>query len=324
MFRRAAIVCALVSSSFAIACGAGSKEPSDTVESDATSVEPGMHVLEGQWNGDKASAVAVKGATAYVGLGTRGVAVVDTKTFETKRRIERDGENKRIPADQVQVEGKKLVTFGLRDDAPLEYGAGADYNFVVSVLDPSSGAVEKQVRVHLMGALSDPRESLFDIPTCAGTLRDGRVYLMVAHERASEVVSFELPEQADASLELGDLLADSELAVEYGKSVTVHDGAAFVPEPEGRDDGYVRKIDLASGAAEKIGSKLGYPVAVAFAGSAMMVADHSGNLFAVDPSSGETLAQIEVPDWVTGVTVAGANVFVSTWSGLFVAKNEWR
>lgn len=323
MTKRAVAVLALVVAAFAPGC-TGSEEPTEAVESDATAIAAGMHVLGDAWDGDKASDVVVRGTTAYVGLGRRGLAVVDAKTMTTKKRILRDGEDKLLPADHVQLVGTSLVASGLRDDSPLEYGAGADYNFVISVLNPTTGAVKKQVLVNVMKALSKPSATFFQIPTVAATLEDGEVWLMVSHERLSKVVHFTLPSAARTELDLTDLSSDDAPAVEYGKSVAVRDGAAYVPEPEGRDDGYVRRIDLATGTSTTLGTKLGYPVGVAFTAGAMLVADHSGNLFAVDPDSGETLSQIEVPDWVTGVSVTGGNVFVSTWSGIFVAKNEWR
>ena len=55
----------------------------------------------------------------------------------------------------------------------------------------------------------------------------------------------------------------------------------------------------------------------------MFVANHESALLVLDADSGATLKQVAIPDWVTGVTSDEDNIYVSTWTGIFVAKNEW-
>jgi hypothetical protein len=82
-------------------------------------------------------------------------------------------------------------------------------------------------------------------------------------------------------------------------------------------------VDLASGATTNVGAGLGYPVGVAFSGKAMLVANHESALLVLDAESGALLKQVAIPDWVTAVTSDKDNIYVATWTGIFVTKNEW-
>lgn len=308
------------------ACAAESAAPAST-DADFTGgkATPGFKDLSREWKGAKASDLAVRGGTAYVGLGTGGVAVMSLATLKTTKTIARDDHEKLLVADTVQVVGDELMVAGIRDESPLDpYRGGAQDAFVITFLDRASGAVNKQLLVDVMSTVSRPGDSLFDLPRMAATVDGGRIHVMVAHAKAKKVFSLPIPSAKETKLVLADLLGAGAFTIgDAGKDIAVHGGAAYVPEPEGRSNGFVQRVDLATGATRKVGAGLGYPVGVAFGGRAMFVANHESALFVVDADSGATLRQIAVPDWVTAVTSDDDNVYVATWTGIFIAKNEW-
>jgi hypothetical protein len=321
---RSLLLALAVTSSTLGGCASSDASNEATADDDFTSAPAGFNDVSSEWGSDKASGIAVRGGKAYVGFGNRGFAILDMRTFKTTKRVLKDDADKLIAADSVRMVGDDLMVAGLRNDAPIDpYRGGSYYNYVISLVDRTTGAVKKQIVVDVMKALTTPDDSLFDLPNIAATIEGGQVWLVVSHDRAEKLVHFDLPTARTTALDLKVLLSGQTFAVDLAKDVAVRDGAAYFPVPDGRSSGYVRRIDLQSGASSKVGAELGYPVAVSFGTSAMFVADHGGALRVVDPRSGATLKEIEVPDWVTGVTSDKHNVYVSTWKGVFVAKNEW-
>jgi hypothetical protein len=305
--------------------GEGASSPEASLDSDFTGARRGFSDLSSTWGADKASGIAVRDGNAYVGFGARGFGIVDLRTMKTTKRVSRDEAGQLLAADSVRMVGNDLMLAGLRNDAPIDpLRGGSYYNYVVSLVDRTSGAVKKEVVIDVMKALSRRGESLFDIPNMAATIEGSQVWVVVSHERAKKLVHFELPAARSTSLDLRALLAQPSVTIELAQDIAVHDGAAYLPVPDGRSSGYVHRIDLRSGTQSKVGAELGHPVGVAFGASALFVADHSGALLAIDPRSGATLKELAIPDFVTGVTSDRDNVYVSTWKGLFVAKNEWR
>jgi hypothetical protein len=307
-------------------CAGESAEPA-AADSDFTGgkAKPGFKELSREWGGAKAVDLAVRDSTAYVGLGISGLAVMDLATLKTTRTVTRDAHDKLLVADTVQVVDDELMVAGLRNDAPLDpYRGGAQDNFAITFLDRATGAVNKQLLVDVMSTVTTPGDSLFDLPRMAATVDGGRIHIMVAHAKAKKVLSIPIPSARETKLVLSDLLGAGAFAIgDAGKDIAVHGGAAYVPEPDGRSNGFVQRVDLATGATTKVGAGLGYPVGVSFGGRAMFVANHESALFVLDADSGATLRQIAVPDWVTAVTSDKDNVYVATWTGIFIAKNEW-
>jgi outer membrane protein assembly factor BamB len=305
-------------------CAGGADDVPTTNADDLTAVKQGFTDVSSEWGGEKAIALAVAGGKAYVGFGERGFAILDARTWKTTKRVARDDAGRFLPADSVQIVGDDLMVAGLRNDAPIDpFQGGSSYRYVVSIVDRTSGAVKKDVTIDVMPVLSKAGESFFDLPNMSSTIDHGKVWLVISHARAKKLVGFDLPAARSTTLDLKALLAGPTFAVDLAKDVAVHDGAAWLPVPDGRSSGFVKRIDLQTGATSKVGAELGYPVAVAFGTRAMFVANHEGALLAVDPVTGATLKSIAVPDFVTGVTSDANNVYVSTWKGLFVVRNEW-
>jgi hypothetical protein len=311
----------------AVAGCAGHDPDPAAADSDFTGgkATPGFKTLSAQWGGAKASDLAVQDASAYVGLGLSGLAIMDLATLKTTKTVTRDDHGKLLVADTVQVIDGDLMVAGIRDESPLDpFRGGAQDAFVITFLDRATGTVKKQVLIDVMSTVSRPGDAFFDVPRMAATVSGGRIHVMVAHAKAKKVFSLAIPDARETRLVLADLLGTRAFTIgEAGKDIAVHAGAAYVPEPDGRDNGFVERVDLATGATSKVGAGLGYPVGVAFGGRAMFVANHESALFVLDAVSGAKLAQIAVPDWVTAVTSDKDNVYVATWTGIFIAKNEW-
>lgn len=319
--HRHALVAALVVA--LTGCASPAEERSEeTSESAFSKAKQGFNDLSAAWGKDKASGIAVVGSKAYVGLGAWGYAVHDLRTFDLLQKVERDEDGRLIPSETVQMVGDDLVLSGLRNDAPLDWWSGSHYNYVMSFVDPANGTVHKRVLIDVMSTITT-QSPLFDIPTIAARIEGDKVWLVISHKLAKKVVSFDLPTGATTKLDLADLLEEETFDVGYAKDIVVEDGFVYVPEARSSKDGFVRKIDVATGDESELGVSLGYPVAVAMANGAVLVADHDGGLLAIDRVTGAKLATFSIPDWVTGVTVDANNVYVTTWKGVFVTKNAW-
>lgn len=308
------------------ACASSTAEGGATTDSDFTGAKAGFNDVSREWGMDKASGIAVRDGNAYVGFGERGYAVLDLRTMKTTRRVLKDAANRLVAADSVAMVGDDLMVAGLRNDAPNDpYRGGSYLVFVVSLLDRTTGALKKEIAVDVMKVISNGADPLLDRPNIAVTIEGRDVWLAFSHPHAKKLVRFELPAARTTTLDLKTLLEGETLAIDSAKDVAIHDGAAYLPATtsDGRG-GYVRRVQLPGGATTKVGANLGYPVGIAFAGRALLVANHQQSLFVLDAQTGATLQEVAIPDWITGVTSDQDNVYVSTWKGVFVVKNTWR
>ena len=312
MLLRAIVLGSVVS---VLGCSSSADVASDSAA--VTSASAGLHDLSAQWAGAKGAAIAVRGGTAYVGLGTGGVAVVDLATLRTLRTYTKDHAGLPLVADGVQLDGDALVVSGLRNEAPLAYGAGSQPVFAVSFLDPATGKDTKQVRIDMLSAISDRDSSIIDLPSMQARIADGQIAVSFVHDRGKKLLRVPVP-AGSATLVGKDLLAGKTVPLGYAKDIAVVDGAAYLPEASGADDGYLHRIDLTTGASSRVGAKLGYPVAVAADGDRLLVGDHAGRLLVLD-ATGKQTAELEVDDFVTGIAVDEGRIFLSTWKGIFVA-----
>lgn len=255
--------------------------------------------------GRKAVSVAMAGGKLYAGLNDTGghVVVVDPATTKVLSEIATyDLAGKtglRVPADDgITRDGNSLVFYGYANEGP-----GAQFQEVIAWFDPVTKKVTKEVRVELDKTIINPSSELVDRPRVSVAVSGGKVWVALRHDRASKLVSFEVPSAASSVVNHDGALFAAGTSIErYSKGLAVRAGAAYTVVASGAKDGYLVRVDLASGKSTKIAKQLGYPTRVSFDAGKLYVNDYNGALLTVDEATGNITKSDEVDDFLEDAT----------------------
>ena len=234
-------------------------------------------------------------------------------------------------ADGIQADGEQLVLLGYDnnldgDPVDILFGRppanqGAQFAFVLSWFDPSAKKITKKIRIELDRTILEGRSAFVDRPNAAFVVQDGVVHFALCHPRASKLVKIPVPAARETTLNQdGSLFEGGTELSPIVQGLAIDGGIAYVAVPKGSNDGYLERVDLATGRKTKVGGGLGHPIRVRIADGKAFVADHNGRLVVVDKESGRTLREEDVGSWVDDLTVSGNYVYVATREHFFVTK----
>ncbi|NOU32888.1 MAG: hypothetical protein HOO96_33705 [Polyangiaceae bacterium] len=268
--------------------------------------------------------IAVDGQSAYLASNDRTIDVVSLKTLKRTKTFSR------IAAEALSFDGGKLVACGMRDDSPAGWPAppsgGMANNYVVSFLDPSSGAVGKEIVLKLETYLgTSSSDGFVDLPNMSCKVSGGTITIGFAQEKLQhEIVSFEAP-RADKSVfdfreipgatrtKVGKARRDRTItgfAISAQNGLTLAAGGYGIDRVVGATTKELRKaeprehfVDLWDGG-----------------GATLLAVDNDGALLTLDAKTGKTLETTEIPDWLEGVTVRDGFAFVAGRKGIFIKK----
>jgi hypothetical protein len=323
-FRSSALVALLAALGLGCAPADGDAPPAAS-EEDFTA-RPGYWPIRNERGGVYVS-VAVADGRAFLGDNRRGIDVVDLATMKKTGTL--DG---RIPADSLSASGELLAACGDRDDRPLSWESltkGPDRSYVITLLDPRSGEIEREITLRLQPHLDTLNEALIDRPSlsCALDASSNTITISFSHRKLDdEIVTFQVPEES-ARYDFRDIPGATRTKVTGAGPNTIK---AFSVSERGvtyAAGGYgIRRIargaqDAAFTTVRDEGRE--HMVGVVERGDRLFAADHDGALRVLDAGSGAQVEVVPVEDWVEGVTIAGDSVLVVARGGLLVARNRW-
>ena len=295
--------------------------------SDASFVtaKSGYHKIRKTDDGYVYSGVAVSGSKAYLAKGARGVHEVDLGTMKVTQKIERDAADAQLFVDGVVTAGKELLAYGQRDDAEPDPYAGGEFarSFVMTFIDRSSRKSTQTVRIDLTRVLSEGSSGFVDLPNMAASYDPStdRLAVTFGHMDLPErLFVFARPTEDDVSFDLEEIPGADVWEVDNPHAVFLTGDLAYLAASS--DGAFV--LDMAAAEITHLSADVGYAVGITAAGGSVFVADHDSGLHVLDATSGEIKADVAVDDWVTGVAVDKSNVYVGSWNGLYVARNQWK
>jgi len=303
-------------------CGAPVEDDGTVDEStESVTVREGDYDLaNAAGSGQPYVGVAVVGSRAYLAKGYEGMHVLDLRTMRVSARLWSDRNNRRIPADGLQVIGRNQILAYWQGN-PLGNLDDDRQMLFVNVFNTTSQTVTRTVSIDLTGTYENPRSPLSDLPNVEAHLdvASGTLYVSFGHiSRPDRLYAFPMP-SGNAELRLASVPGARTFTVENPHGVTVAGGTAWVPSSS---DG-LRAVDLATGRASVRTSVVGYAVDVAVRNTTGFVADHNGNLQVVDLTTGRIKATRELPGFTDGLTLANGSVFVVWRNGVSVFRDVW-
>jgi hypothetical protein len=267
--------------------------------------------------------IAVGKGVAYLASNDRTIDVVSLSTFKKTKTF------KRIAAESLTMSNGKLVACGSRNDSPLGWAPprdGMGNNYVVSFLDPETGALEKEVVLKTEDYLDTVPGDLRDLPNFSCKVHKNQILIGFAQEKLQhEVVRFTIPSSAKSTFDfrqipgaerftVGKLKREGTItgfaySAEHG--LTIAAGGYGIERLDGRS---VQSFRAAQTNREHF-------VDICDTGAAMLFAvDHDGKLLTLDAATGSTLDTTEIPDWLEAVSVQAGYAYVAGRKGLFVKK----
>lgn len=303
-------------------CGAPAEDDGFTDESaESVTVREGDYDLTSAAGaGQPYVGVAVVGSRAYLAKGYEGLHVLDLRTMRVTARLRSDRNNRRIPADGLQVIGRNQVMAYWQGN-PLGDLDDDRQMLFVNVFNTTSQTVTRTVAIDLTGTYENPRSPISDLPNVEAHLdvAAGTLYVSFGHiSRPDRLYAFPMP-SGNAELRLASVTGARALSVDNPHGVFVAGGTAWVPSSS---DG-LRAVDLATGRASLRARGVGYAVDVAVRNTTGFVADHDGGLRVVDLATGRVRATREVPGFTDGLTLSNGSVFVVWRNGVSVFRDVW-
>ena len=291
-----------------------SDESISTGDEQNLTAKVGFFELDNQ--GDVFRDIAVSSTRAYLAQGPRGVTVVDLATMKIVERWSKDASGAQLWVDGVQFLDGNVIVWGQRDDSDItDFNAEWEQSFVIQALDAKSRKVKWSVALALRNAVVDPESPFVDLPNIHAFVRKGEIAVSFGHmDNPDRVITFPVP-KGNVSFDLLEIPnAEVVTDIENPKGiVSTTEGQYVACGPSGL-------VAVAGDSSEVVNAEVGFAVDVRIAGDLALVADHDGNLHAVDLETKELRESIEVPDWVEGLDVRGARTFVGTRTGIFVVK----
>jgi hypothetical protein len=303
-------------------CGAPAEDDGALDEStESVTVREGDYDLaNAAGSGQPYVGVAVVGTRAYLAKGYEGLHVLDLRTMRVTSRLWNDRNNRRIPADGLQVIGRNQI-LAYWQGKPLGSLDDNREMLFLNVFNTTSQTVTRTVSIDLTGTYENPRSPINDLPSVEAHLNPttNTLYVSFGHiSQPDRLYAFPMP-TGNASLRLTSIPGARTFTVENPHGVTVAGTTAWVPSSSQG----IRAVDLTTGRASVRTSAIGYAVDIAVRNTTGFVADHNGNLQVLDLTNGRVKATRELPGFTDGLTLANGSVFVVWRNGVSVFRDVW-
>lgn len=146
------------------------------------------------------------GSRAYPAKGYEGLHVLDLRTMRVTSRLWNDRNNRRIPADELQVIGRNQI-LAYWQGKPLGSLDDNREMLFLKVFNTTSQTVTRTVSINLTGTYENPRSPINDLPNVEARLdaTSGTLYVSFGHiSQPDRLYAFPMP-TSNASLRLASI-----------------------------------------------------------------------------------------------------------------------
>jgi hypothetical protein len=309
----------------AVATGACASPTDDAAQSDSDlTMRAGYKSLRTAKDQYVYTGIAVSGETAYLAGNDRTIDVVSLKTLTKTKTFSH------IAAEALSFDAGKLVACGMRDDSPEGWPAppsgGMANNYVVSFLDPATGAVAKEVILKLEAYLGGSSKDAFvDLPSMSCKVQNGSIAVGFAQDKLQhEVVTFKVPSAAKSLFDFREIPGADRTKVGKPRRNSTIAGFSFSPE-NGLTlaaAGYGIERTKAGETRSFVPARARHDIVDLWddGGATMLAVDLDGSLLTLNAKTGATVDSVDVPDLLEAVTVSGGYAFVAGRKGIFIKK----